>query len=145
VTGGWRKLHSEELHNLYSSPSIIRMFKSRRLRWAGHAARMGRKLMHARRWEDNIKLGLREIGCGDMDWIYLAQDGDEWRTLVNTVMNLRIPWNAGKFLSSCTIGSFSRRAQLHEWRGVPGLGHLVDCAYYVEWNDEMSCSRWNWK
>jgi hypothetical protein len=49
-----------------------------------------------------------------MDWIYLAQDMDQWRALVNEVRNLRVPQNAGKFLSSCTIGSFSRRAQLHE-------------------------------
>jgi hypothetical protein len=49
-----------------------------------------------------------------MDWIDLAQDRDQWRDLVNTAMNLRIPRNAGKFLSSCTIGGFSRRAQLHE-------------------------------
>jgi hypothetical protein len=50
-----------------------------------------------------------------MDWIQLAQDRDQWRALVNTVMNLWIPQNAGKFLSSCTIGGFSRRAQLHEY------------------------------
>jgi hypothetical protein len=50
-----------------------------------------------------------------MDWIYLAQDMDQWRALVNTVMNLQVPWNAGNFLSGCTIGSLSRRAQLHEW------------------------------
>jgi hypothetical protein len=59
-------------------------------------------------------MDLREIGWGGMDWIDLAQDRDQWRALVNTVMNLRFPKNAGKFLRSCTIGSFSRRAQLHE-------------------------------
>jgi hypothetical protein len=50
VTGGWRKLHNEELHNLYSSPSIIRMVKSRRMRWAGHVARIGRRGMHIGYW-----------------------------------------------------------------------------------------------
>jgi hypothetical protein len=65
-----------------------------------------------RRWMDNIKMDLREIGWGGMDWIDLAQDRDHWRTLVNTVMNLQVPCNVGKFLSTCTIGSFLRRAQL---------------------------------
>jgi hypothetical protein len=67
-----------------------------------------------RRWVDNIKMDLREIGWDGMDAIDLAQDRDQWRALVNTVMNLRVPQNAGKFLISCTIGSFLRRAQLHE-------------------------------
>jgi hypothetical protein len=66
------------------------------------------------RWVDNIKIDLREIGWVGMDWIDLAQDRDQWSTLVNTVMNLLVPLNAGKFHSSCTIGSFSRRAQLHK-------------------------------
>jgi hypothetical protein len=66
------------------------------------------------RWVDNIKMDLTEIGWGDMDWIDLAQDGDQWRAIVNMVMNLRVPYNVGKFLSSCTTGSFSRRAQLNE-------------------------------
>jgi hypothetical protein len=63
-----------------------------------------------RRWVDN----LREIGWKSGDWIDLAQDRDHWRALVNTVMKLRFPTNAGKFLRSYTIGGFSRRAQLHE-------------------------------
>jgi hypothetical protein len=63
---------------------------------------------------DNIKMDLGEIGWDCMDWIDLAQDMDQWRALVNTVMNLRVQKNAGKFLSICTIGGFSRRAQLHE-------------------------------
>jgi hypothetical protein len=105
VTGGWRKLHNEELHGLYSSPSIIRVIKARRMRWVEHVARMGevrgaynilvgrpegrRPLGRPRRkWEDNIKIDLREIGFGDVDWIHLAQDRDRWRALVNTVMNL---------------------------------------------------------
>jgi hypothetical protein len=108
VTGGWRKLHNEELHNLYSSPSIIRMIKSRRMRWAGHVARMGEKRnayrilvgklerkrplgRPRRRSVDNIKMDLREIGWDSIDWIDLAQDRDQWRALVNTVINLRAP------------------------------------------------------
>jgi hypothetical protein len=63
---------------------------------------------------DNIKIDLRETGWDDMDWIDLAQDRDQWNALVNTVTNFRVPKNTGKFLSSCTIGSFSRRAQLHK-------------------------------
>jgi hypothetical protein len=59
-------------------------------------------------------MDLREIGWNGIGWIDLAQDMDQWRALVNTVKNLRVPYNAGKFLSSCTIGNFSRRAQLHE-------------------------------
>jgi hypothetical protein len=105
VTGGWRKLHNEQLHTLNSSPSIIRMMKSRRMRWAGHVARMGAKRNACRilvgklegkkrshcRWVDNIKIDLREIGWDGMDWIGLAQDRDQWRSLVNMVMNLRVP------------------------------------------------------
>jgi hypothetical protein len=108
VTGGWRKLHSEELHGLYSSPSIVRVIKTRRMRWAGHVARMGevrvaynilvgrpegrRPLRRPkRRWEDNIKMDLRDIGFGDVDWIHWAQDRDRWRALVNTLMNLWVP------------------------------------------------------
>jgi hypothetical protein len=108
VTGGWRKLHNEELNILYSSPSIIRMIKLRRMRWAVHVARMGEKRnayrilvgkpegkrqlgRPRRRWVDNIKMDLREIGWDGMDWIGLAEDRDQWRALVNTVMNLQVP------------------------------------------------------
>jgi hypothetical protein len=108
VTGGWRKLHNEELHNLYSSPSIIRMIKSRRMRWAWHVAHMRQKtnayrifvgkpeemrlLGRPRRmWVGNIKIDLREIEWDGMDWIDLAQDRDQWSALVNTVMNLLVP------------------------------------------------------
>jgi hypothetical protein len=104
VTGGWRKLHNEELRDLYSSPSIIRIMKSRRMRWAGHVARMGGKRnayrllvgkrplgRPRRRWADNIKIDLLKIGWGGVDWIGLAQDRDKWRALVNAVMNLRVP------------------------------------------------------
>jgi hypothetical protein len=108
VTGGWRKLHNEELRDLYSLPSIIRIIKSRRMRWVGHVARMGGKRNSyrllvgkpdgmrplgrpRRRWVDNIKMDLLEIGLGGVDWIGLAQDRDKWRALVNAVMNLRVP------------------------------------------------------
>jgi hypothetical protein len=107
VKGGWRKPHNEKLHGLYSSPSIVRVIKARRMRWAGHVARMGevrgayniligrperRPLGRPRpRWEDNIKVDLREIGFGDVDWIHWDQDRDRWRAVVNTVMNLRVP------------------------------------------------------
>jgi hypothetical protein len=87
VTAEWRKLHNEELHNLYSSPNIFRMIKPRRMRWAGRVARMGRRGIHSgkparktplarsrRRWGDNIKIDLREIGWDGMDWIDLVQD-----------------------------------------------------------------------
>jgi hypothetical protein len=107
VTGGWRKLRNEELHNLYSSPSITRMKNSGRMRCAGQVARMGQKNAYnilvgkpegkrplgrpMRRWVDNIKMDLREIGWDGMDWIHLAQYRDQWRDLVNTVMNPRVP------------------------------------------------------
>jgi hypothetical protein len=63
---------------------------------------------------DNIKMDLREIGWDGMVWIDLAQNRDQWRALMNTVMNLPVPQNAGKFLSGCTICGISRRTQLHE-------------------------------
>jgi hypothetical protein len=67
-----------------------------------------------RRWVDNIKMDLREIGWDGGDWIYMAQDRDQWRALVNTVLNLRVPQNAGGFLRGCTIDSSSIRAQLRK-------------------------------
>jgi hypothetical protein len=93
VIGGWKKLHNEELQDLYGSSSIIRMSKSR-MRWAGHVARMRAKRNAyrslvgkperkrplggpRRRWEDNIRIDLGEIGWGGMDWIDLAQDRDQ--------------------------------------------------------------------
>ncbi|PNF36118.1 hypothetical protein B7P43_G10966, partial [Cryptotermes secundus] len=95
VTGGWRKLHNEELHNLHSSPSIIRTIKSRRMRWMGETRNAYRILVGKpegkrplgrprRAWADNIKMELREIGWDGMDWINLVQDRDQWRALVNT-------------------------------------------------------------
>jgi hypothetical protein len=105
VTGEWRRLHNKELCALYASPNIIRVIKSR---WAGHVARIGergdayrvlvgkpegrRPLGKPRhRWEDNIKMDFREMGCGGTGWMYLAQDRDRWRGLVNAAMNLRFP------------------------------------------------------
>jgi hypothetical protein len=107
ATGEWRRLHNEELNELYSSANIIRVIKSRRMRWAGHVARMGEKRgadrvlvgrregrrslgRPRRRWEDNIKMDLQEVGWG-MEWFQLTQDRDRWRDLVNAVMNLRVP------------------------------------------------------
>jgi hypothetical protein len=108
VTGEWRELHNKELCDLYSSPSIIIIIKSRRMRWAGHVARMGRSNTRIdywwerqrgkrplgrprRRYVDNIRKDLGEVGCGDVDWIGLAQDRNRWRALVNSVLNLRVP------------------------------------------------------
>jgi hypothetical protein len=99
---------NKELYALYSSPNIIRVIKSRRLRWAGHVARMGERRVAYRalvgkpegrrplgrpryRWEDNIKIHLQEVEWVGIDWIDLAQDRDRWRALVYTVMNLRVP------------------------------------------------------
>jgi len=107
VTGEWRKLHNEELRDLYSLPNIVWVVKSRRMGWAGHVAHMGEgRGVHRilvvkpegktplgrprRRWEDNIKMYLREAGEGG-DWMELAQDRDRWRALVNTMMNFRVP------------------------------------------------------
>ena len=108
ITGEWRKLHNEEVNDLCSSPNIVRKIKSRRMTWAGHVTRMGKiRGVHTvlrgepegkrplgrprRRWENNIKMYLHEVGRGGMDWIGLAQDRDRWRALVDAVKNLRVP------------------------------------------------------
>jgi hypothetical protein len=108
MTGEWRKLHNEELRDLYSSPNIMRIIKLRRMRWVGHVARMGEKRTSyrllvgkpdgmkplgrpRRRWVDNIRLDLGEVGWGDVDWIGLAKERNRWRALVNSVLNLLVP------------------------------------------------------
>ena len=108
VTGEWSKLHNEELNDLYSSFNIVRVIKSRRMRWAGHVMNMGERTGISRilvgkpegkrplgrrrhRWENNIKMDLLEVGCGGMDWIKLAEDSDRCWALVNVVMNLWVP------------------------------------------------------
>jgi hypothetical protein len=107
-TGDWRRLHNEELNDLYSSTNIIRVIKSRRMRGAGHVSRVGEKrdlyrILVGRpegrrplgrprcRWKDNIQIDLQEVGWGSMYWIELAEDRDRWRAVVNAVMNLRVP------------------------------------------------------
>ena len=133
----------------------VRVIKSRRMRWAGHVARMGEESgvyrvlvgkpegkrplgRPRRRWVDNIRMDLQEVGCGYMDWIGLAQDRETWRTLVSAVMNLRVPWNEGNFLTSCKPVSFSRRTLHHgvsKWVCI--AGNLLNrewvnaCAFYI--------------
>ena len=99
----WRKLHNEELNDLYSSSNIVRVIKSRRMRWAGHVASMGEikgvnsvlvgKPEGKTNWktqacEDNIKMDLQKVGCEGMDWISVAQEWDRWQAFVNALMNI---------------------------------------------------------
>jgi len=108
VMGEWRRLHNKELNDLYSSPNIVRVIRSRRMKWAGHVTHMGeergvhivlvgklegkRPLGRPRhRWVDNIRIDLQEVGCGYMDWIGLTQNRDRWRMLLSAVMNLWVP------------------------------------------------------
>jgi hypothetical protein len=108
LTRGWRKRHNEELNDLYCSPNIVRVIKSKIMRWVGHVVRMGERRgvyriivgkpegkrtlgRPSRRWEDNIKMDLQEVECGAMDWIELAQERCRWRAPVNAVMNIGVP------------------------------------------------------
>jgi hypothetical protein len=108
VTGEWRKLHNEELNDLYSLPNIVRVEKSRLMRWAGHVARMGEdRYVHrllvgrpegkrllgrpGRTWEGNIKMDILEFGGGRGDWMELVQDRDRWRALMGMVRDFRVP------------------------------------------------------
>jgi hypothetical protein len=117
VAGGWRRLYNEELHNLYASPNIIRVMKSRRMTWVGHVARMGQmrnaynilsgkpEVKSSRGIprgiiEDNIRRDVMVILSEGTDWILLAQDRNQRLSLVNTVMKLRIPQVTGFFLTS---------------------------------------------
>ena len=110
--------------------TVFQVLKSRIMRWAGLVARMGEERVvyrvlvgkpegrrplgrPRRRWLDNIRMDLQEVVCGYMDWIGLAQDRDRWRTLVSAVMNLRVPWNVGNFLTSCKTVSCSGRTLHH--------------------------------
>jgi hypothetical protein len=104
----WRKLHNEELNDQYTSPNIVWVIKSRRMRWVGRVVCMGerrgiysvlvgkpeRKRPLGRpwhRWEDNIQMDIQEVGFGGVDWIELAQHRDRWWALVNVVMNVCVP------------------------------------------------------
>jgi hypothetical protein len=108
VTREWRKLRDEEFDGLYSSPNIVQVVKSRRMRWAVHIVRIGERRDMYRVWvgkpegkrplgrpkhrrEDNIKMDHQEVECEGMDWIELAEDRDRWRSRVNAVMNLLVP------------------------------------------------------
>jgi hypothetical protein len=144
VTGGCRNLHNEELHNLYSSPSIIRIIKSRRMRWAVHVAQMGEKRnvyrllvgkpegrrplgRPRRRWIDNIKIDLLEIGLSVVDWIGLAQDRYRWRAVVNVVMNVQFPQMLGNYRVAAQL-----LASRVEFSSTESVSRLVSLPSYLE-------------
>jgi hypothetical protein len=108
VTGECRKLHNKELNEIYASPNIVRVIKSRKMRWAGHVALWGRREVYTGFWWGNlgerdhledpgigwgikIKMDLQEVGCEGINWIDVAKDRDRWRARVNAVMTLRVP------------------------------------------------------
>ncbi|KAJ4445794.1 hypothetical protein ANN_12479 [Periplaneta americana] len=144
IKGEWRKLHNAELHALYSSPNIIRNIKSRRLRWAGHVARMGesgnayRVLVGRpegkrpfgrprRRWKDNIKMDLREVGYDDRDWIDLAQDRDQWRAYKLLLYKLKCN-TCNNFYIGQTGRSFQTRYKEH----ITAITKLQNTSTYAE-------------
>jgi hypothetical protein len=123
VAGGWRKLYSKELHNLYSSTNIVRLIKTRRMIWK----RVGEmsttfwsvnpkeKTPHRRHWcswEDYVKIDPSKILSEFLDWFHLAQDRNHWRTLVNTIMKLRVPLTLGFILTSWVTVIFSRKSHI---------------------------------
>ncbi|KAJ4447338.1 hypothetical protein ANN_09342 [Periplaneta americana] len=149
VTEEWRKLHNAELHALYSSPDIIRNFKSRRLRWARHVARMGeyrnayRVLVGRperkrplgrprRRWEDIIKIDLSEVGYDDGDWINLAQDRDRWRAYVR-FLNSNMRYKSG-----------GAQCDVHSWKSIflayntAGYLIIMPKLTLLVWNTDLS-------
>jgi hypothetical protein len=135
-TGEWRKLHNEEIRDKYSSPSIVRINKARKMRWAGLVARMGEKRYAyrllvgkpegrrplgrpRRRWLNNIRMDLVEVGCGDVDWIGLAQDRDRWRALVISVLNMRALSKIGLLVQSqCLIHLESTETTMNAWNAL---------------------------
>ncbi|KAJ4425776.1 hypothetical protein ANN_27401 [Periplaneta americana] len=155
VTGEWRKLHNTELHALYSSSDIIRNIKSRRLRWAGHVARMGESRNAYRvlvgrpegkrprcRWKDNIKMDLREVGYDDRDWINLAQDRDRWRAYVRAVMNLRSLMLAGNEFQS--LGRAIVKEDEYEevrWDGIVSIVSWRERVFRLWWEESATYSR----
>jgi hypothetical protein len=142
------ELHNEEPHDLYTLPNIIRVIKERRVRWVGHVAHMG-ELRNAysildgkpegkmplgrprHGWEDNFRVDLMDMGWEVVDWKYLAQDRDQWRPLVNMVMNLRLH-KKGKISCLGETVSFPRRTVLH---GVHYLCHnTLQLAILLDYN-----------
>ena len=127
VTGEWIKLHNEKYNSLYSSTNIVRVIKSRRIRWSRHVARMGGREACTGFWWGNLRERQRLGDSGvdgriilswifrkwDMNWFGLSQDRDRWRALANAVLKLRVPQNATNFLASWEPVSFSRRTVLY--------------------------------
>ena len=122
--GDWRRLHNEQLHNLYSSHNIVRVIKYRRLRWARHVARMEEvssafKILTntptekrplgrpRRRWEENIRKDLKEIGINTRNWVDSAQNRDYWRALVNSALNLWVSHGGNMLISRHKIHWFT--------------------------------------
>jgi hypothetical protein len=126
VVGGWKSLLNEELHNVCTSPNIIRVIKLRGMRWVGHVVCMGemsnayqilvrksegkRPLRRPRhRWEGNIRMDLREIGWEGVDWIHMVQDRDQLQAHVDMVMNLWVPQKVGGFCVKLSDSQFLKR------------------------------------